>query len=341
MLTPRKCGIMKPITAFSGGLTPTTSVACLGNLPFPTRKRRNSSPYFPTCIIGPPLFFLHEWTDAFQKTPTAKFVSLQKPIFRLREQAYAAYRLRVPRSSFSCLIRTSGVISASVKTLTVAALSLTLGLGLPTGAQVPANASPNTESRRTKNIVPEEMWKRVKQCVFPTYAALAFSAQITGTVDIGLGISPEGDVGNYRVLSGHPLLVAPAVDAIRQWKFQPNVVQVEVTWTRIRALVRFNADGTTSVDLAPGILADNFGDPGTPRSSASEFPRPATAPTCKSVQPWTGAQAKEIEASEVSSGSYKNNYFGLTFHFPSEWRVADRDALDSVDANMKDGGQTQ
>jgi TonB family protein len=185
------------------------------------------------------------------------------------------------------------------------------------------------------------MWKRVKQCVFPTYAALAFSAQITGTVDIGLGISPEGDVGNYRVLSGHPLLVAPAVDAIRRWKFQPNVVQGEVTWTRIRALVRFNANGTTSVDLAPGILADNFGDPGTPRSSASEFPRPATAPTCKSVQPWTGAQAKEIEASEVSSGSYKNNYFGLTFHFPSEWRVADRDALDSVDANMKDGGQTQ
>jgi TonB family protein len=167
-----------------------------------------------------------------------------------------------------------------VKTLTVAALSLTLGLGLPTGAQVPANASPNTESRRTKNIVPEEMWKRVKQCVFPTYAALVFSAQITGTVDIGLGISPEGDVGNYRVLSGHPLLVAPAVDAIRRWKFQPNVVQGEVTWTRIRALVRFNANGTTSVDLAPGILADNFGDPGTPRSSASEFPRPGTAPTC-------------------------------------------------------------
>ena len=226
------------------------------------------------------MFFLHEWTDAFQKTPTAKFVSLQKPIFRLREQAYAAYRLRVPRSSFSCLIRTSGVISASVKTLTVAALSLTLGLGLPTGAQVPANASPNTESRPIKNIAPEEMWKRVTQCVFPTYAALAFSAHITGTVDIGLGISPEGDVANYRVLSGHPLLVAPAVDAIRQWKFQPDVVQDEVTWTRVRALVRFNADGTTAVDLARALRADDFGDPGSTSSATETLPRPATAAIC-------------------------------------------------------------
>jgi hypothetical protein len=56
----------------------------------PDEKRRDSSPYFPSCIIGLPLFFLHEWTDAFQNTPTAKFVSLRKPIFRLREQAYAA-----------------------------------------------------------------------------------------------------------------------------------------------------------------------------------------------------------------------------------------------------------
>jgi hypothetical protein len=52
--------------------------------------------------------------------------------------------------------------------------------------------------------------------------------------------------------------------------------------------------------LSPAILPDDLGDPGTPRSAASEFPRPATAPTCKSVQPGTGAEAKEIEASEVS-----------------------------------------
>jgi len=228
-----------------------------------------------------------------------------------------------------------------MKTLVVAALSLSLLFALPTSAQTAANAPAYTGSGRIQNIPSEEMWKRVTQCVFPTYPGLAFNSHIAGTVDIGLGISPEGEVANYRVLVGQPLLVQPAVDAIRQWKFRPNVVQGEVTWSRVRALVRFNADGTTAVDLAPGILADNFGDPGTPRSAANEFPRPASSPECKAVQPWIGAEAKEIEASEVSPGLNKNNYFGLTFHFPSEWRVADRDTLDSMESNQKRVAESQ
>src|ERR1700722_19248153 len=154
--------------------------------------------------------------------------------------------------------------------------------GLVASAQVDQTKAPaNTESRRIQNIAPEEMWNRVTQCTFPKYPALAIASHITGTIDIGLGVSPEGDVGrNSRLLDGHPLLAQPAMDALRQWKFRPNVVQGEATWSRVRALVRFNSDGTTAVDLAPAILADNFGDPGTPKSAAASFPRPASSPTC-------------------------------------------------------------
>jgi len=134
------------------------------------------------------------------------------------------------------------------------------------GAPGVANAAANAESRRIQNIAPEEMWNRVAQCVFLEYPALAIDSHITGTVDIAIGVSPEGDVGkNSRVLDGPPLLVQSAMLAIRQWKFRPNEVQGEVTWSRARALVRFNTDGTTAVDFAPAILADNFGDPGTPK----------------------------------------------------------------------------
>jgi TonB family protein len=155
--------------------------------------------------------------------------------------------------------------------------------GLLTHAQVDQTKAPaNTESRRIQNIAPEEMWNRVTLCTFPRYPVLAIGAHITGTIDIGLGVSPEGDVDkNSRLLDGPPLLVQSAMDAMRQWKFRPNVVQGEVTWSRVRALVRFNSDGTTAVDLAPAILADNFGDPGTPKSAAASFPRPASSPICK------------------------------------------------------------
>jgi TonB family protein len=141
------------------------------------------------------------------------------------------------------------------------------------------------------------MWIRVTQCVFPTYPRLAIDSRITGAVDIGLAISPNGDVADHRVLDGQPLLVNAAVNAIRQWKFRPNVVQGQVTDSRVRALVRFNSDGTTAVDLAPAILADNFGDPGTPKSGAASFPRPASAPVCKSVQ----SETEESSASAKST----------------------------------------
>ena len=159
------------------------------------------------------------------------------------------------------------------------------------GAQEPTSASQNsapalnTESRRIQNIPPDEMWNRVTECFFPGFPQLAVDTHITGTVDIGLAVTPQGEIGdNFRVLDRHPLLVQSAIDAIRLWKFRPNEIQGEVTWSRVRALVRFNSDGTTAIDLAPAILADNFGDPGTPKSAATAFPRPSSAPVCKPLK---------------------------------------------------------
>ena len=180
-----------------------------------------------------------------------------------------------------------------MKTRLVFGFLLSFLLSLPSHAQESAKPA-NAHSGRIQNIAPQEMWKRVTQCVFPTYPPQAFSAHITGTVDLGLGVSPVGDVDNYRVLrSDHPLLIQPALDAIRQWKFRPNLVQGEVTWSRIRALARFNADGTTAIELEHAILADNFGDPGTSTSasaasavSTSEaVPRPESAPACQKNAP--------------------------------------------------------
>ena len=187
---------------------------------------------------------------------------------------------------------------------TVILLLYGLLTGLLTPAQVGQTKAPaNAESRRIQNIAPEEMWTRVTQCTFPRYPAPAVVAHITGTVDIGLGVSPEGDVGrNSRLLVGHPLLAQPALEALRQWKFQPNVVQGEPTWSRVRALVRFNSDGTTAVDLAPAILADSFGDPGTPKSAAASVPRPASSPTCKPADESSQSPVFEDNAYKVGVG---------------------------------------
>jgi TonB family protein len=179
-----------------------------------------------------------------------------------------------------------------LKTLPLAALSLAYAVGLSSRAQFAPNSLGNKESARIQNIAPQEMWKRVTQCVFPTYPLFARQSHITGTVDIGLGISPKGEVANHRVRSGPAFLIPAAVDAILEWKFQPNIVNGEATWSRTRALARFNEDGTTTIDLARAFRADDFGDPGTPVaepaeamvSSTAAVTRPEAVMVCKSVQ---------------------------------------------------------
>ena len=57
--------------------------------------------------------------------------------------------------------------------------------------------------------------------VKPQYPALARQARIQGTVVLQAVIGKDGTVQNLRVLSGHPMLTAAAIDAVKQWQYKP------------------------------------------------------------------------------------------------------------------------
>ena len=68
----------------------------------------------------------------------------------------------------------------------------------------------------------------------PRYPPLAKQARIQGTVRLEAIISKQGMIDQLRVVSGHPLLVQSALDAVRQWRYQPthlNNEPVEVSTT--------------------------------------------------------------------------------------------------------------
>ena len=70
--------------------------------------------------------------------------------------------------------------------------------------------------------------------VDPVYPLLARQAHIQGTVVLQAVISKTGDVASVQVISGHPMLVAAAIEAAKQWKYRPyelNGVPVEVETT--------------------------------------------------------------------------------------------------------------
>lgn len=132
-------------------------------------------------------------------------------------------------------------------------------------SQATAEKVPPRTEALFQNISPNVVRIRVKHGVLPNYPASAIQAHVIGTVEIGIAVSPKGAVNSARVLIGHPMLVTPALEAIRQWTFEPNRVEGELTWSRMRALVRFLPDGTTAVAFAPPLLADSFGDLGAQR----------------------------------------------------------------------------
>ena len=75
----------------------------------------------------------------------------------------------------------------------------------------------------------------------PAYPAIAKTARVQGQVVLQAEISKDGNIENLRVISGHPLLTQAALDAVKQWKYRPYIlngepVPVETTVTVIFSL---------------------------------------------------------------------------------------------------------
>jgi protein TonB len=60
--------------------------------------------------------------------------------------------------------------------------------------------------------------------VLPVYPALAKTARVQGTVHLVGVIAINGTIQQLQVLSGHPLLVNAAVEAVRQWIYKPTTL---------------------------------------------------------------------------------------------------------------------
>jgi len=63
--------------------------------------------------------------------------------------------------------------------------------------------------------------------VAPIYPPIAQAAHVEGLVILEAVIAEDGSVRDVRVLRSNPLLDAAAVDAVRQWRFTPTLLNGE------------------------------------------------------------------------------------------------------------------
>lgn len=87
---------------------------------------------------------------------------------------------------------------------------------------------------------------RLIRKVLPEYGALARNARVEGDVILEVNVDEEGNVAAVRVIKGHPLLEAAAVQAVRQWKYSPTLLNGEPVPVISTVTVIFRLHGRSS-----------------------------------------------------------------------------------------------
>ncbi len=79
--------------------------------------------------------------------------------------------------------------------------------------------------------------------VQPNYPPLARQARIQGTVVLQAQISKDGSIINLQLISGHPMLAPAAIEAVKQWKYKPYLLNGEPVEVETQVQVNFTLAG--------------------------------------------------------------------------------------------------
>ena len=79
--------------------------------------------------------------------------------------------------------------------------------------------------------------------VTPQYPPLAKQARIQGTVVLSALIGKDGSIQNLHVVSGHPMLTNAALEAVKEWKYKPYILNGEPVEVETTINVNFSLSG--------------------------------------------------------------------------------------------------
>jgi periplasmic protein TonB len=100
----------------------------------------------------------------------------------------------------------------------------------------PPKAAAPAEPVRVGGIVREP---RVVKIVPPVYPKLARQARVSGTVVLEAIVTADGKVAQIKVISGHPLLLDAAINCVKQWEYEPTLLNGVPTPVILTAKVHF------------------------------------------------------------------------------------------------------
>jgi periplasmic protein TonB len=90
--------------------------------------------------------------------------------------------------------------------------------GMPVEIKKPAPPEHKSPLLRSEGVMAAALIYKVQ----PQYPAIARTMHLAGTVYLRAIIATDGTVRQLEVISGNPILANPALQAVRQWRYQPT-----------------------------------------------------------------------------------------------------------------------
>jgi TonB family protein len=123
-----------------------------------------------------------------------------------------------------------------------AEMSAKIDKPIPSPTTGPTGESQPGISRRVR--LPEKISSGLLiRAIPPAYPVLARQAHVQGNVVLSADISKEGVVETLTVISGNPLLIQAALNAAKQWRFKPYVLNGEAVAVNTQIVVGFTLSG--------------------------------------------------------------------------------------------------
>ena len=114
------------------------------------------------------------------------------------------------------------------------------GMGLNSGPTLAvAKPTPTGPTRISGGVMQGQIINRTQ----PVYPPIAKAAHVGGTVVLHAIISKTGSIENLTAISGPPMLQGAAIDAVRQWRYKPYLLNGDPTEVDTTITVNFNLNG--------------------------------------------------------------------------------------------------
>jgi protein TonB len=107
------------------------------------------------------------------------------------------------------------------------------------GPAIPVHRAPVAPIARSSTMQEGLLIRQIK----PVYPPMAIAARIQGKVELHAMISRDGRIETLQVVSGHPMLVRAALDAVKQWLYRPYVLNGEPVAVETQITVNFTLNG--------------------------------------------------------------------------------------------------